>query len=364
MTKVLLLLGAGATVSDVATRSKIHRPPLDKGFFSLAHAAGNTAHVERIAGYMERTYAVNIRDPVNDSLEQVMGQIYTDQLNPVLKAKARPAFLSLLRLFNERLATTTNNIAATQKRFVYRILSYYLSEGVHPRDITVLTFNQDLQAEKTLELLATKAKWKKCAQSIFNFPGCYGLPIPDSRVTGPTRGASPSTVFPLHPKDDDCLRVLKLRGSLNWYSKHTSQRPSTEAMFRPTRRLSITRRRDVYVDMTVAGPSRKSYAIPVVIPPVTHKSSVLHNDVRDLWATAEQRLTDAEHLVIFGYSCPPLDFEATNMLRRSQHASTRVRTISLVDPDPTTATRYIALLQPSKLAYYPSADAFLTDHPH
>lgn len=361
MSKIVLLLGAGATVSDVATRAKTGRPPLDREFFDLSHRAGYGTNVSRVANFMRSTYAIDIRDRAHDSLEQVMGQIYTDQLNPALAPTARPAFLALLRLFNERLATTTNDIAATQKRYLYRILSYYLLDGAEPKDITIITFNQDLQAEKVLELLASKAKWqKKFGGHLFNFPGCYELAVPDARVTAPSSGS----LFAKSPSDPDCVRVLKLHGSLNWYSTHNSRTPSPQAMFNTKRKLSITRRRDMYVDMMLTGPSRSRYTLPVVIPPVTHKTAVLHSDVRKIWTLAERRLLDAQHLVIFGYSCPALDFEATNMLRRAQLASPHTRTISIIDPDPATASRYVSLLSPSKLAYYPSADAFLTDHPH
>jgi hypothetical protein len=291
-----------------------------------------------------------------------MGQVYTDLLNPNLTRSARPAFRALIRLFNERLAVTTNNIAATQKRYLYRILTYYLSEGVSPGDITILTFNQDLQAEKILQLLASKAKWRTSANQIFNFPACYGLKVPNNRVTSPSSGTA--ELFSVEPPEPDCLRVLKLHGSLNWYSTHNSRTPSTDAMFNPSRKLSITRRRDIYMDMTVSGPSRTRHTLPVVIPPVTHKSAVLHHDIRPIWTEAESRLTDADHLVVFGYSCPALDFESSNMLRRSQLTSQRARTISLIDPDHATATRYVGLLNPSKLSYYPSASDFLTDHPH
>ena len=75
MARVLLLLGAGATVSDVATRPWTARPPLDKRFFALSRRAGYYAQVQRIASYMQRTYAVDILNPLEDSLEQVMGRL-------------------------------------------------------------------------------------------------------------------------------------------------------------------------------------------------------------------------------------------------------------------------------------------------
>jgi len=117
------------------------------------------------------------------------------------------------------------------------------------------------------------------------------------------------------------------------------------------------------MDMTVIRPTRKTHALPVVIPPVTHKTAVLHNDIKPIWTEAERRLTDADRLIIFGYSCPALDFESSNMLRRSQYASQHRAAVSLIDPDGATASRYARLLSPKKLTYYPSADDFLSDSP-
>src|SRR5438105_1515311 len=106
---LVLLLGAGATVSDVATRPKKERPPLDRGFFKIAKSANPTLSAG-VLSYMEEVYDSDILEPDEDSLERVMGQIYTDTFNQALKKKATKAFRDLLRLFTRRLATTTNNI--------------------------------------------------------------------------------------------------------------------------------------------------------------------------------------------------------------------------------------------------------------
>ena len=96
-------------------------------------------------------------------------------------------------------------------------------------------------------------------------------------VTGPSAVTPAADLFPNCDMVADCLRVLKLHGSLNWYSTHTSSTPSRTAMFRPERRLSVTRRKTIAPDMALAGKARKVYTLPVIVPPVTHKSSVLHS---------------------------------------------------------------------------------------
>jgi len=350
-----MLLGAGATVSDVATRPLKVRPPLDKGFFSIARTT-NASLASDVAKYMRQVYATDITTSDEDSLEQVMGRIYTDMFNPALEVSATEAFRALLSLFTRRLATTTNNIEPTNKRWLYRMIAYYLSNGVYPGDLTIITFNQDLQVEKSLDLMSSITRWRHIGPRIFNFPNCYSLG--EHETTSPQRTGE-SELFEVDPPIDGCIRVLKLHGSLNWYSTHTSKQPSPSAMFKPTRTLRVTQRKIIRHDMTYSG-QRRTYALPVVVPPVTHKSAVLHNDVREVWRLAEEALTTANELVIFGYSCPPLDFESANQLQRSQREEA-TRRISVIDPNGGIAARYIELLRPKSLSYFDSAKAFLDE---
>jgi len=350
--KRVIVLGAGATLSDVATRPRRERPPLDQGFFQIARLT-DPKLTGSVASYMTKTYESDILRPTEDSLERVMGQIYTDTFNPGLKSEATEAFRSLLRLFTSRIATTTNSLPATTRRYLYRIINHYLKNGCSPDELTIITYNQDLQVEKTLCLLSKPQRWRKQSDRIFNFPGCYSLD--DREVTSPTYKTN-EELFEVSDRVDDCIRVLKLHGSLNWYSSHTSKRPSQQAMFNPRRNLGITRRRIIPSDMTISG-KRQTHALPIVVPPVTHKSAVLHNDLRKVWRRAERALEKAEEIVIFGYSCPPLDFESANQLRRAERKS-RAK-VSVIDPNGAIAARYIELLNPQSLTYFRSAKAYL-----
>ena len=130
-------------------------------------------------------------------------------------------------------------------------------------------------------------------------------------------------------------------------------------MFNPSRTISITRRREIQPTMALQSTQRQMYTLPVVVPPVSHKSSVLHNAMGHLWHTAEQRLRDADELVIFGYSCPASDFESSNQLRRAQRGTTGRANIHVVDPSPAVAERYISLLEARRLHYYASGHDFL-----
>jgi len=350
---IVLLLGAGATVSDVVTKSPRVRPPLDKGFFAVAKSTSPMLTKE-VADYMASVYESEIFTQPEDSLERVMGQIYTDTFNPGLEKKATEAFQALLRLFTRRVADTTNQLKPTIRRLLYRILVSYLEARVRPEDITIITYNQDLQAEKALCLLSEAKRWAGISEQIFNFPGCYALG--EKRVTKPTNKTPARNLFRSSDTVDGCIRVLKLHGSLNWYSSHSSQEPSPAEMFDSSRELRITQRKIIPADMTISG-QQASHALPVVVPPVTHKSAVLHEDLKNLWRLAEQALEEADEVVIFGYSCPPLDFESANQLRRASREHS-FKTV-VIDPDGQIAARYIDLMSPDGLAYFSSAHAFL-----
>jgi hypothetical protein len=351
---VVLILGAGATVSDVSRRALRRRPPLDKGFFRIG-GYSHPALAGTIDQYMRSTYAVDIREPISDSLESVMGQIYTDMFNPMLEDAATDAFRALLRLFTRRLAETTNNIRPTNRRWVYRILARFFAAGVSPENLVVITFNQDIQVEKLLCLMSETPRWASLADRLFSFPGCYGIGIPT--MTSPT-GSGPHDLFDAQRNPSDCVRVLKLHGSLNWYSTHISRNPTPTAMFRQSRRIALTRRQIIDPGMTLSG-QRSTYALPVVVPPVSHKSAVLHNVLQGVWRQAEDALRKADEILVFGYSCPQLDFESSNLLRRSQIG--RDTWVTLIDPNPAAADRYIDLPSPTRLTYYPSAGAYAAD---
>jgi hypothetical protein len=357
--KVVLLLGAGATLADVATHPRKDRPPLDRGFFREARLT-HPVQVNQIRRYLQSTYDRDILKPENDRLEAVMAQVYTDLFNPLLEDEALRTFRGLVNLFTRRLAATTNGIRPTNKRLVYRVIAAYLAKGVRPEDMTIVTFNQDIQVEKILHLMSTVRRWHHIAETVFAFPDLYALRRhPGRAVTAP----SPTGGVELFESGGDaerCIRLLKLHGSLNWYSSHSSRQPSRTAMFSPKRVIHITRRQTIDPGMTLQSTQRQMYTLPVIVPPVTHKSAVIHPNLLELWALSETSLREADELVVFGYSCPVLDVESSNQLRRSQIQRARPAAIAVVDPDGSVAHRYISLLEATRLHYYANGQAFLS----
>ena len=354
--RVVVILGAGATLADGMRKSARSRPPLDRGFFSGAlrsHPKG----LRDVTTYMQEHYGMYLSDPANDSLERVMAALYTDAFGGGLEREAFTALRTLIAVFLKRLASTTNDILMTPRSLLYRMIVSFLNAGVSPRNLTVVTFNQDIQVEKALDAIQNTKH--RAGQPILSFPHCYQLP-PGLTISRPLLATGAPT-FRTQDTPENGVALLKLHGSLNWYSRHNTSNPSKTRLFDPKRKIVLTARKSIDPSMRVAvvRGGRKKFTFPIVIPPVVHKSGILHADLFPIWALAEDRMRTADRVVIFGYSCPDNDWESANLISRALTANRGVKEISLIDPDPGVVLRYVALGSLSSISYYKSAAAYL-----
>ena len=353
--RVVLILGAGATLADGLRRPVKSRPPLDRGFFSNVLPAYDVP-LAPVTNYIGEHYGADLRDPGRDSLERVMAILYTDVFGGELEQEAYTALLALIRVFVYRLVTTTNDIPMTVGGLLYRLIVGFLNDGIAPANITVITFNQDIQVEKALD--AIQHTKRRAGQPIFSFPHCYNLPKP-ARLSRPLSPAEPT--FDTDEDDAQGIAVLKLHGSLNWYSRHNTPNPTRGRVFDPTRLIRITTRKSINPAMTldVKPGARLKFTFPLVVPPVVHKSSILHEDLKPVWRVAEERLERADRVIIFGYSCPINDWESANLVCRALTENPGLTEISVIDPDPSVLLRYVELGNLSNISYYRAAAAYL-----
>jgi hypothetical protein len=202
-------------------------------------------------------------------------------------------------------------------------------------------------------MLQKTARYKKLGR-IFNFPFCYSIDF--NNITSPTGGSK--DVFKDFKDDIPGVNLLKLHGSLNWYSIHKSVNLSPNAMFDPSRNINLTRRKRIHTQMNYISGQKRKKTLPLIVPPVTHKSAILHDMVRPLWGKAEKALENADEILIFGYSCPPLDFESSNLIQRSLRLY-KYEALWIIDPNPHILVRYAKLLNPRSIGYFPSAEDYL-----
>lgn len=349
----VLLIGAGATVADAVNRPEVRRPPLDKGFFRGAlKDQAVRQEIETVATYLREHYGTeDLRRPESDSLEGVMLKLYADIFDPALGDDAYDGFLALLRAFNRRLANTTNDLDMTPRRLLYRVIRRHIEACGQADRLTIITFNQDLQIEKALLSLSRRLPNK--LGNAFYFPGLYGLA--DTAVTRPGEQAA---TFPVNQGEAACVRLLKLHGSLNWYSTHRSRAPERRALFNPERTIEVTARSEIAHDIVRRRRTRTVFTFPIVVPPVNHKSAILHAKLRPLWQDAEECLVRATAVTIFGYSCPAADFESENMLRRAFSRNTECENLAIIDPNAQVMSRFAELTAMEKLSYFRTATPF------
>jgi len=285
-----------------------------------------------------------------------MAILYTDVFGGELEQEAYTALLTLIRVYVYRLATTTRDIRMSPRSLLYRLIVGFLNNRVPPANITIITFNQDIQVEKALDAIQhTKGR---AAKPIFSFPHCYNLPKP-VRLSRPVSPAEPR--FDTGEDDAQGIAVLKLHGSLNWYSLHNSPNPTRGRLFDPARLIRVTPRKSIIPDMTLPPKEgvRLRFTFPLVVPPVVHKSGILHEDLKPVWVLAQDRLETADRVIIFGYSCPPNDWESANLVARALTNNRGLTEISIIDPAPAVLLRYVELGNLSNVSYYKDAATYL-----
>ena len=357
--KIVLILGAGCTYSEGIKRKE---PPLDKNFFSKSQRT-NKKDVGAIQRYFEEHYNLDICKESNgyDSLEYVMVSLFADINDLSIGQVAYKNFSDLVKLFNRRLADTTNRIKPHPKSNLFRIIANFLKKGAKPKNISIITFNQDIQIEKTLASIESCQKYKQFGP-LLNFPYCYVVPpyrkITSDRITGPKNSKE---TFAKGAPDKEGIQILKLHGSLNWYSLHKSPKVSVSTLFKQDKKLLITKRKEIDPEMQYAGGKRRQYTFPIIVPPVSQKSAIFHSTISRLWPGAEKRLKNATDVVIFGYSCPEADHESSNLIQRTLKSKI-LDTFSIIDPAPKVVSRFVKLTEQERVYYYTSADAYINSN--
>jgi hypothetical protein len=357
--KLVIVVGAGSTYSDAVTLPIEKRPPLDKFFFKNITDQKDRERVDKINQYMQENYGLNILDEENDAIENVMRFIYSDLFNLSLEEKAEEAFHEMLFLYNKRIAETTNNLGPPDRLNLYRILDFYLTQGYHPQNITFITYNHDLQIEKILEHLGKTSEYQHL-EELDVFPSYYRINIGKDALTKPKASKKHVKLFNVNFKDGKTIQLLKLHGSLNWYSLHKDRIVNPKKMANTDREIHVTQRQEIDLTMKVSGQLGRGarFTLPIVVPPVIHKSEIFHEEIKALWKYAEDTLQDAHEILIFGYSCSPLDFESSNLFKRALRKNNNWKNFTVIDPSSDVLKRYVDLVKPNKVNYFPNAQQF------
>jgi len=284
------------------------------------------------------------------SLEMAATYLYIKAMDSSSSSDYHRGFLLLLSLLNSVLRATTNAISVGPRTLLYRFILSELRRLAHAEDLTIITFNYDLLLERVLESIALHGH-----PGSFYFPGCYRMDKVKS-----TLAVSKNPKFKTGGYEHRGISILKLHGSMNWQSTHTSNAPGPKALMNPTRELNILNITMLPSQLSWKRGKRMVYMKPIIIPPVSGKRDIIHRDVRPLWSKAGQALRVAKRVVIAGYSCPPLDLETRILLGESMCTNKDAR-IYVIDINPANGAKFLELCGVNHITIYNSIDHWVRD---
>lgn len=346
--KTVVILGAGVTRAASGNKPVARRPPLDTDFFAVAKAAHKKRY-EQVSGILDDLvgdYAQTLRC----SLEASAAYLYLKAIDSHSGSIYHEGFLKLLQLLNLVLAKTTNDLTLGPRSLLYRFLLSEIRKLENPQDLSVITFNYDLLAERALYEIAAKN-----GSDLFSFPGCYSLK--DIERVQRVQGCEP---FSEINRAHDGVSVLKLHGSMNWQSRHTSAVPPPSALFSPNRAIHVMNSPEIPGSLTWKPNKRRIYMKPIIVPPVSGKRGMMHNAMPQLWRLAAEALQQADRVIVTGYSCPPLDLEARILLSENLRANSSKK-LYVIDPNAESAAKFIEICGVDHATIYKSVKDWVRD---
>lgn len=288
--RVVYVLGAGAS-HDAGG-------PLVKDFFSRETERSKTVHTNYFDGdskfsALESIYADWSSRTKNPNIESFFKRVEFQTLigkpfeNPLTGERTRPeVFYQYLVWY---IAAYVRNSIAYQRQAPKCYRDFAASLKTRGKKQSILTFNYDLVFEKAIidELGGIDYRLGRLRQ---HPDYCRGIPL------------------------------LKLHGSLNWQwcPKCDNIYIFDEPVGHRYNRVSCTSR---------CGGLRER----LVVPPNPNKQAYLET-IYGLWSKADRLLSEADRVVIIGYSVPEIDISAQELLKNAAIAAEDIH-IEIVNPD-------------------------------
>lgn len=366
----VFLLGAGASKSYGQSPTG-QRMPIARDFFqtylSLDISANPWVLIDGLVTYLRKTREAV--DPITFlssgiDIEALHSEI--EQARDVLMARGDSAatFLTEARAFNELVflfASVLNEIqnGPTSRPHVK------LARALRTDD-AVITFNWDTLMDRAMaETTSWRPDWGYGVTPRRIFRNGWGEPLSNRN-------------------EDGAPALIKLHGSTNWLTGHPTRDPDTNR-FVHTHALepdafavfeSATAPYDCFAGRYMEGYKPYAYgyyppnldfegraapdgykivsvrpripgrpeglagerglvSIPLIIPPVRNKR---YDDFGELfghlWQSAEQKLAEADEIVVIGYSFPPTDTQSDTLFRHAFSKRSSMPKMVVVDPAP------------------------------
>lgn len=350
VSRVVVLVGAGATLAAAlaARVPKSRLPPLDSTFFKVMQrqASGGLGPLK---DYLRTAYGI---DPFGSSpgMEEIFNLVYTDASTREDPDDALRAYWTLLSSYATVIRKTTNGLSARSQLAVAGVLRTILR--AHPdAPPAFVTFNQDLMIERAIQETTSVAQYRSLLP--WDVRTAYPVKLKFGQIIDGGEPFEPNLELVA-----DSVLVAKLHGSLNWVYTVRSGADPKNALRSPNTPLRCIDDQLVRRNVTLTRGGRAHPVVPVVVPPVYEKVGYLSKVLKPAWEAARAALSEAEVLVVFGYSFPSADAAALGLVRQSLHSNQSLSQIHVIDPDPTVVSKVVSIAPTRAISYYPNVRTF------
>mgnify|MGYP006076713289 CR=1 FL=1 len=142
--------------------------------------------------------------------------------------------------------------------------------------------------------------------------------------------------------------LIKLHGSINW----RCQKSEYSKIFDTPKRLKKSPTKtyntknchhieDIRFDNSICKASADQ--LPLIIPPIPQKPITSVSIFRYLWSYAFEYLTEAQNIILVGYSLPPTDRLAVSLF--SNFKNKKLNNLTIIDPNEKVLGRWIKLFK-------------------
>jgi len=324
--KTVLIIGAGSTRAEACTKQCPQRtlPPLDTDFFHLSNYHKVKENIEILSRYIRRNYSIELSKSPYPRMEEIFGMVYSDTRMKPPPSGSKEAYVALLGIYKRVILETTNPLSPTNRGPLAKLLKNTLLKG----GCNIITFNQDLLIEKALVgLNDIRSVWYPNDGYMRNF----SMTVPTSKTVDRFK-----TGGKLYTSK---VGLMKLHGSLNWYTLTTSKDkiPSTMTS---SKEIKCTTHIKIPPELTYvsSGGYRKNwFTWPVIIPPVYEKGAFITDAITPIWNSARDEIKEADEIIVYGYSFPNADQQSKSFFRRARVKNTTLKRLIVINPDPNAA---------------------------
>jgi NAD-dependent SIR2 family protein deacetylase len=318
MSEIVFILGAGASVDAGA--------PLMKEFLARARAVlphhPQVALIKKAAGKLQSVLAKSAFDIRN--IESIFGAIEMGRLIKRFPGFQEDELPALSVAINHIIAATLNETVkckvADGQIHPNKVYAHfcYLLEALRDqrRTVSVITFNYDVALDYAMQFGNIRSEY------YLDGDQTSGVPL------------------------------LKLHGSLNWGTcPRCKSIVATKPLFKLHEHMPFARESSLELGFNIdkefqgmickdpACGNEKIDPSPVLVPPIWNKTTH-HEQLGNVWRQAAKELSEAQEIIICGYSMPESDAFFTYLFALGSVGDEILNRVTVYDPDPHIEERF------------------------